>query len=123
MQAFTALKKAVVGKLELYHIQPDKPFIMKVDARRYACGAVLEQQRDGQSHPIAFFSRKLTKGQQTWTPREQETYALVSALRKWAGWIGFQPVLVLTDHKAIKNWATEHIDTPSGQAGRRGRWH
>ena len=56
-------------------------------------------------------------------PREQETYAIVSALRKWAGWIGFQPVLILTDHKALESWVNEHVDTPSGPAGRRARWH
>ena len=121
--AFNSLKRALVDNLELCQVQPDKPFIMKVDASRYACGAVLEQERDGEVHPVAFFSRKFTQGQQKWTPREQETYALVSALRKWAGWIGFQPVLVLTDHKALENWVTEFVDTPSGPAGRRARWH
>jgi hypothetical protein len=45
------------------------------------------------------------------------------ALRKWAGWIGFQPVLVLTDHKSLEHWTKEHVDTPSGPAARRGRWH
>ena len=48
---------------------------------------------------------------------------MVSALRKWAGLIGFQPVLVLTDHKALESWTKEFVDTPSGPAGRRGRWH
>ena len=32
-------------------------------------------------------------------------------------------MLVLTDHKAIESWATELLDTPSGPAGRRARWH
>ena len=58
-----------------------------------------------------------------WTPREKETYAIVSALRKWASWIGLQPVVVKTDHKSLQEWATERIDTPSGPAGRRARWH
>ena len=104
VMAFNLLKKALLEKLVLFQVQPDKPFMMRVDASRYACGAVLEQETDGKIHPVAFFSRKLSKGQQKWTPREQETYALVSALRKWAGWIGFQPVLILTDHKALERW-------------------
>ena len=73
--------------------------------------------------PVGFFSRKLAGSQKNWTPREKETYAIVSALRKWAGWIGFQPVVVKTDHKALESWVTEHIDTPSGPRGRRARWH
>ena len=101
VEAFNALKNSLVENLELYQVQPDKPFVMKVDASRYACGAVLEQEREGKLRPVGFFSRKLAQAQQKWTPREQETYALVSALRKWAGWIGFLPVLVMTDHKAL----------------------
>ena len=48
---------------------------------------------------------------------------MVSALRKWAGWIGFQPLLILTDHRALEAWVNEFVDTPSGPAGRRARWH
>ena len=73
---------------------------------------------------VAFCSRKLTASQVSgWTPREKETYAVVLALQKWASWIGLQPVLVLTDHKSLESWATEVLDTPSGPAGRRARWH
>ena len=73
--------------------------------------------------PVAFMSRKLTGSQRNWVPREQETYAIILALQKWESWIGLQPVLVLTDHKALENWATEVLDTPSGPAGRSSRWH
>ena len=31
--------------------------------------------------------------------------------------------MVLSDHEALKEWHKEHIDTPSGPAGRRLRWH
>ena len=73
---------------------------------------------------LDFFSRKLTAGQRrTWCTREQETYALVSALAKWVGVIGLQPVLILSDHKSLESWSKEVLDTPSGPAGRRARWH
>ena len=54
--------------------------------------------------------------------REKETYAIVEALKKWSGWIGFQPVVVLTDHQARQSWYNEKVDTPSGPAGRRAKW-
>ena len=123
VKAFEDLKQALASKLELFQIQVDKPFVLETDASTYAIGAVLKQQIEGKWQPVAFFSRKLTGGQKRWTPREQETYAVVSALRKWAAWIGFQPVLILTDHKALESWVSEHVDTPSGPAGRRARWH
>ena len=123
IKAFEELKKAMTQKLELFQIQVDKPFVLETDASTFAVGAVLKQQIQGEWRPVAFFSRKLTVSQRKWTPREQETYAVVSALRKWSSWIGFQPVLILTDHKALESWVSEHVDTPSGPAGRRARWH
>ena len=32
-------------------------------------------------------------------------------------------MLVLTDHKFLESWQKEMLDTPSGPAGRRYRWH
>ena len=121
------MKKVLTSNLELFRIDPDAPFILRTDASDRAIGAVLEQERmiqgELQKVPVGFFSRKLAKSQLNWTPREKETYAVVSALRKWAGWIGLQPVLITTDHKSLEDWVLEKMDTPSGPAGRRARWH
>ena len=127
-EAFEKVKEILAHKLELFRVEPDQPFVMRTDASDKAIGAVLEQHREvvpGEVGlvPVAFFSRKLGKCQLNWTPREKETYAVVSALRKWAGWIGLQSVLVLTDHKSLEDWVKEKMDTPSGPAGRRARWH
>ena len=88
IDAFHAIKQALTQQLELHQIQPDMPFTIRTDASRYAIGAVLEQRVQGQQVPVAFYSRKLVGSQKNWSPREQETYAVVSALQKWAGWIG-----------------------------------
>ena len=123
IESFVKLKRALTEELELFQLEPDQPFVMKTDASDHAIGAVLEQEREGKMVPVAFFSRKLGGSQLNWTAREKETYAIVSALRKWAGWIGFQPVLIKTDHRSLEDWVTEHVDTPSGPRGRRARWH
>ena len=69
-------------------------------------------------------SRKLSPGQaQKWIVREKEAYAIVCALKKWASWIGLQPVLILSDHKSLEEWANEHLDKPTGPTGRQARWH
>ena len=106
-------------------VDPDKGFVLRTDASDYAVGAVLEQVRDDGTHvPVAFWSRILAEGQRrTWTAREKETYAIVCALRKWSGHIGLQPVVVCTDHQSLQSWHKEHVDTPSGPAARRARWH
>ncbi len=117
----------MMGKLELFRLDPDKPFILRADASDRAIGAVLEQKHEQGigpfgTVPVGFFSRKLSKHQLNWTPREKETYAVVDALKKWAWWIGLQPVVVTTDHKSLEYWVHEKMDTTSGPASRRARW-
>ena len=139
LDAFEALKRKLTEQLALQTADPDRPFILKVDASDYAIGAVLEQlPKDATvteftkfeitaktpTVPVAFFSRKLTPGQRkNWPVEDKETYAIVSALEKWSGWIGLQPVLVMTDHKTLESWHKRAMDTPSGMTGRRARWH
>ena len=134
-KTFEELRRILSSKLELQRVNPDKPFVLRVDASKYAIGATLEQLvdemrnptiedvRQQKTVPVAFMSRKLAKEQRNWVPREQETYAIIMALEKWRSWIGLQNVLVLTDHKALQEWYTEKVDTPSGPIGRRLRWH
>ena len=76
----------------MQRVNLDKPFVLRVDASRYAVGGALEQLIDEdrkpiaddvlnkRTVPIAFMSRKLTKGQRNWVPKEQETYAIILAL-------------------------------------------
>jgi len=135
IEAFEELKKRLCSGLSLQRVNPDKPFVLRVDASGYAVGATLEQLKEGgerptvedvlnkQTVPVAFMSRKLTTGQRKWTPRELETYAIILALQKWESYIGLQPVLVLTDHQSLEAWTREVLDTPSGPVGRRARWH
>ena len=122
---FSRLEERLLGQLGLFLVDPNKGFVLRTDASDYAVGAVLEQVRDDGSHvPVAVWSQILAEGQRrTWTAREEETYAIVCALRKWSGHIRLQPVVVCTDHQSLQSWHKEHIDTPSGPAARRARWH
>ena len=130
--AFVATKEALSRELSLQTVNPDLPFVLRADASGKAIGAVLEQVpagvkmeatikeliRAGTTVPVAFLSRKLTDSQyRTWNVRDKEFYAIVSALDKWGGWIGLQPVLVLTDHKALEHWTTEVLGASTGTSG------
>ena len=85
LQSFERLKAALTGELELFQIDPDQPYVLRTDASDWAIGAVLEQEREGRMVPVGFYSRKLAGSQRNWTPREKEAYAIVAAVRKWAG--------------------------------------
>jgi hypothetical protein len=98
----------------LFHRTPEK-------SDRPSLSSILKELH---TRPVAFFSRKLTSSQRkTRTPREKEAYAITSTLKKFASWINFQPVLFLTDHRTLESWVSEVLDTPSGPAARKARWH
>ena len=112
--------KAALRKVSTLHVPKfDKPFYLRTDASRYAIGAVLEQVDEaiGDHYPLAFWSRKLAPGQMQWSPRDQETYAIICAPKRYQSWVGTNRIKVLTDHRSFEYWATEHIDTVSGPAG------
>ena len=119
------MKQALLSAVGLHFVDPDRGFVLRTDASDYAVGAVLEQVLDdGRHRAVAFWSRVLAKGPiRTWTPREKEVYAIVMALRKWAGHIALHPVTVCTNHQSLQSWHKEHVNTPSGAASRRARWH
>ena len=124
-EAFHHLKAALCEVATLRVPKFDRPFYIRTDASRYAIGAGLEQvdEATGDHYPLAFWSRKLAPRQMQWSPREQETYAIICALKKYQSWVGTNRVEVLTDHRSLEYWATEHIDTVASPAGRRARWH
>ena len=45
------------------------------------------------------------------------------ALWKWAGYIALHPVTVCTDHQSLQSLHKDNVDTPSGPASWRSRWH
>ena len=84
---------------------------MRVNASGRAISAFLEQVPNGmeaetidemlkmKTVPVGFISRKLTESQMmTWAIRDTKTYAIISALEQWAGWIGLRPIVMLTRH-------------------------
>ena len=122
-RAFEGMKQALLSAVGLHLVDPDRGFVLRTDASDYAVGAVLEQVLDdGRPVPVAFWSPVLAEGQRrTWTPRKEEAYAIVMALREWAGYIALHPVTVFTDHQSLQSWHKEHVDTPPGPASRRAR--
>ena len=119
--ALSRLKERLLGQLGLFLVDPDKGFVLRTDASDYAVGAdpgrrVARTRGVLESNP--------GRGPTPHLDREgKETYPIVCALRKWSGHIGLQPVVVCTDHQSLQSWHKEHVDTPSGPAARRTRWH
>jgi len=101
----------------------DQPFFISSNASDVVIGAQLCQDFDGVRKTVALFSRNLTQSQLNWAVKEKEMYAFVACLHKWSGLMKFQPLVVQTDDRTLEHWVAEHVDTPSGPRGMRGRWH
>lgn len=86
-------------------IQPDltQQFVVEVDASDSGVGAVLSQQREGELHPCAFFSRCLSPAERNYDVGDRELLAIKLALEEWRHWLegAAQPFVVWTDHKNL----------------------
>ncbi|KAK3556266.1 hypothetical protein QTP70_007071 [Hemibagrus guttatus] len=105
-EAFNTLKEAFTTAPLLVHSDPNKPFIVEVDASTTGVGAVLSQQQGNPSrlHPCAFFSCKLNPAEVNYDIGNLEPLSVKLALEEWRHWLeGVRhPFLVLTDHKNLE---------------------
>ena len=78
------------------------PFELVCDASNYALGAVLAQRIDKQPRVIYYASKTLDAAQANYTTTEKELLAIVFALEKFRSYLLGFPIVVFTDHAALK---------------------
>ncbi|KAI2645257.1 Transposon Tf2-9 polyprotein [Labeo rohita] len=105
-EAFQRLKQAFTTASVLQHPDPNKPFVVEVDAADTGVGAVLSQW-SGEPlalHPCAYYSKKLTPAEQNYGIGDRELLAIKQALEEWRHWLegAKHPFQVITDHKNLQ---------------------
>ncbi|KAK3533208.1 hypothetical protein QTP70_013610 [Hemibagrus guttatus] len=104
--AFQRLKDCFTTAPILCHPDPDRPFVVEVDASSSGLGAVLSQRHGdpGRVHPCAFYSRKLTTAEVNYDVGNRELLAIKAALDEWRHWLegARHPFQVLTDHRNLE---------------------
>ncbi|KAK3556047.1 hypothetical protein QTP70_001856 [Hemibagrus guttatus] len=90
----------------LCHPDPNRPFVVEVDASSSGLGAVLSQRQGdpGRVHPCTFYSRKLTTAEVNYDVGNRELLAIKAALEEWRHWLegARYPFQVLTDHRNLE---------------------
>ena len=80
---FLHLKEPIVQAPILCYPNPDKKYIVYIDASDDACRTQLSQEHDGMEFPIAFLSQTFTETQRKWSTTELEAYSIYYAITKW----------------------------------------
>ncbi len=103
--AFEEFKRRFTSAPILSIPDPEKPFVVKMDASEVGVGAILSQRgEDGKLHPCAFMSRRLSDVERNYHVGDLELLAVKLALEEWRHWLeGAQHLFqVLTDHNNVE---------------------
>jgi hypothetical protein len=81
-KAFKELKRLMTTALILRIFDPERESTLETDALDKAIGGYLKQKDDnGKLHPIAFYSRKITKLESNYDVYDKEMLAIVECLK------------------------------------------
>ncbi|GFY09904.1 gag-pol polyprotein [Trichonephila clavipes] len=102
-EAITAFQrcKQALADAALAHPSPSAPLALHVDASDYAIGGALHQVVDCELQPLAFFSRKLTSSEKSYSAYDRELLAIYSAIRHFRYMLEARDFTVFTDHKPL----------------------
>ncbi|GFS89776.1 RT_RNaseH_2 domain-containing protein [Trichonephila clavipes] len=99
--AFQRCKQALADAALLAHPSPSAPLALHVDASNYAIGGALHQVVDSELQPLAFFSRKLTSSEKSYSAYDRELLAIYSAIKHFRYMLEARDFTLFTDHKPL----------------------
>lgn len=99
--ALDALKHAITTAPIRAYISYDRGFVVQTDASDQASAGILSQPTRVSPNIIAFYSRRFRPEELSWSCYRKEGAALVAALLRWRHIIFGQPVVCLTDCRAV----------------------
>ena len=79
-----------------------QPFRVETDASNYGAGGVLTQMYNDFWHPVAYFSKHLTKTERNYSTSERELFAIVLTVEHFKQFLYGVEFVVITDHKPLK---------------------
>jgi len=89
-----------------------KPFILETHASGSGFGVILSQD----SHPIAYFSKKLSPAAQKQSTYVREIQAIIATISKFRHYLLGHKFIIRTDHKSLEEMQQQVIQTPEQQA-------
>lgn len=101
LEAFEACKGGLSQAAMLAHPDCGAKLALVTDASDTAMGAVLQQFKEENWQPLAFFSRKLSPAQSKYSPYDRELLAIYEAIKYFRHMIEAREFVIYTDHKPL----------------------
>ena len=118
LEAFEKLKTALTSAPVLAYFDVTAKTDLFTDASLIAIGGVVQQtDKDGNSRPVGFYSRRLTPTEARYDTYERELLGVKDSLLSFRHWLLGVPVTVRTDHDSLR-WLMSQQDI----SGKRLRW-
>ena len=114
--AFNQLKQSLATAPVLAYPQIGARYILDTDASGHGIGAVLSQVQEGEEHPVAYFSRVLSRAERSYCTTRIELLALVKSVQHFRPHLYGVKFTIRTDHAALK-WLLSFRE-PEGQIAR-----
>lgn len=99
--AFQACKDSLCQATMLAHPDCYAKLALVTDASDTAMGAVLQQLRQNEWQPLAFFSRKLSPAQVKYSPYDRELLAIYESVKHFRHMVEARDFTIYTDHKPL----------------------
>lgn len=117
--AFDELKERLLSDTVLRYYDSELPSRVETDASDGVVAGVLSQQHPDGWHPVAFFSKTMSKAELNYGVHDKEMLAIVKTFKAMRPEIASaaHEVQVFTDHKAL-----EYFMTTKELTGRQARW-
>ncbi|SYW79554.1 uncharacterized protein UHO2_04197 [Ustilago hordei] len=118
-QAFHKLIQAFTSAGVLQHFDYHLPTRMETDASDFAIAGVLKQEHEGQWHPVAFYSRKMSSAEKNYEIHDKELLAVVVCLTQWRHMLAglLSQLVILTNHEALKYFKSQRHITGRDKGG------
>jgi transposase InsO family protein len=118
-RSFCALKRVMTSSPVLRTPDYSVPFSLACDASAVSIGSYLFQAMpDGTEHVIAYFSRKLSAQERSYSVTERELLAILASVEHFRPYLDGTSFTVYSDHGSLKYLSS--MESPSGRLARWG---
>ena len=101
-KAYVQLKNKLISTPIMQPLNWSSPFEIMCDTSDYAIGVVLGQRKKKKPYVIYYASKTLDSAQMNYSTTKKELLAVVFALNKYRSYLVGSPIVVFSDHAALK---------------------